>query len=544
MNFFSRKKHEQQLAGEQAISGHIAASIVKDETQLEFPADELLTPDALAHSDELSTSEPELEPPDAQPAPERTITFDIVNSLEQPSVDEQKICNVILPKPLDTVAITTQTELSDNKEVLHVLGHIKFPMTEGLKKPAEDIFKRTRKVYRQRADEGDLSFTELGDKAFATTGPSGTTFAISRARESYDDHSLYVTTSYVPSGYNERVTAVEAPQYSKKQYQNSLKDITDGIETVLNLTVERADKPVEPTSIKIRTAKSSEAKADTPDNIKDEFGAERPKVTFEEIGGQEEAKREIEGLALAFANPETYRYYGTQPPKGVLLYGPPGTGKTLAAKALASEADAAFYTITPTDVTSMWYGDSEKRMQRIFDVAAAEERSIVYFDEIDAITPVRDGAHEASQRVMSVILQNLDGMGSKDNVMVVASTNRLDAIDQAMRRPGRFDRIVEMGLPEESDRQDICAIHVTKANGIAKRELFDTTIDWKHIAAGSEGMSGAELAEIIRRSLEKKARAHATTGEEQPLVTEQEVMDELRSFQKERHSAKPHTDAS
>ena len=154
-------------------------------------------------------------------------------------------------------------------------------------------------------------------------------------------------------------------------------------------------------------------------------------------------------------NPELYRKWGTKPPKGIILYGDPGTGKTLLAKALASQAEARFFHVEASDVASKWYGESEKMVKDIFRLASRNgDKTIIFFDEIDAIAPPREGAHEATQRVVSTLLENMDGIASHDNVMVVASTNRLESIDPALLRPGRFDRWVEVPLPmrKEEDK--------------------------------------------------------------------------------------------
>jgi transitional endoplasmic reticulum ATPase len=273
--------------------------------------------------------------------------------------------------------------------------------------------------------------------------------------------------------------------------------------------------------------------SEKPEDISKKFGVEYPKVSFDDIGGQAKAKEEVKSLVSAIVQPEIYRKWGTKPPKGILLHGPPGTGKTLLAKALASEASAAFYAISPSDIGSMWYGQSEKRVKNIFKVAAEQERSIIYFDELDAIMPDRDnGAHEATNRVISMILQNIDGMQSKDNVLIIASTNRLDTIDAAMRRPGRLDRLIEVALPDAPDRETIFAIHMQNAEERAKRTLFDASINKERLAKKTSGQSGADIAEVLRRVLENKVREESVTGIEPSVVTEAELEDEIKSYER------------
>ena len=179
----------------------------------------------------------------------------------------------------------------------------------------------------------------------------------------------------------------------------------------------------------------------------------KPNVTFDEIGGQEKAKKEIQEIAIALTNPDLYKKWGTRPPKGILLYGPPRTGKTLMARALASQANATFFNVKASDIGSKWYGESENIVQGIFDAAYKREgNTIIFFDEIDAIGSKREGSHEANQKVLSMILVNMDGIEKHSNVIVVGSTNRLDSVDAALTSAGRFDRLVEVALPKKDEK--------------------------------------------------------------------------------------------
>lgn len=539
-----KQSREIAPADAQKIEEHVASSAISEEVvvdQQSLEKEQAIIEAQTPAITKLAIT-PEKKPEPVQ-LPERIFKINTKPDSFELDSEEKDFCENLLPKPIDSLKLIAQKENTDIGEMFNVVGDIR--LANGITKDdklAENSYIKIKKAYKKYATSADLPFSELGDRAFRTTGPDGTDFVISLPRETYEHDRLIVTNSFIPKGYQERAVAITAPKYTPEAFANSLKDIAFGIEFTLNTVAANSKEKVQPTEINFSITKHVDKSKEnsTPENIKEEFGVERPKVSFEEIGGQQAAKHEIQSLALAFANPDIYRQYGTQPPKGVLLYGPPGTGKTLAAKVLASQAEAAFFTITPTDITSKWYGESEKHMQEIFDAAAKEERSIVYFDEIDAVTPVRDGAHEASQRVMSVILQNMDGMNSKDNVMVVAATNRLEAIDPAMRRPGRFDRIVKMDLPSKDDRLAICQIHAKKASALTERTLFDADINWGHVAAATDGLSGAELAEVVRRSLEKKARAHALTGEDQSPVSHDEFMDEVAAFRTERGtSSKP-----
>lgn len=270
------------------------------------------------------------------------------------------------------------------------------------------------------------------------------------------------------------------------------------------------------------------------DLLKKAIQVEKPSISFADVGGQDDAKREIQGLSFALKNPALYKKWGAKPPKGVLLYGPPGTGKTLMAKALASEAEASFYHVKVSDVSSMWYGQSEKIMQAVFDLARENGPSIVFFDEVDAVAGNRNTAHEATQRTVAVLLENLDGLELFSNVMVVASTNRPEQIDPALKRPGRLDRLVEVPLPDKDGRAQIFTIQKTAAESIAERSLFDA-VDWEAIVQQTERMSGADIAEIIRRALEEKVRLEGIGGEAR-LVTTKDIEKEIKFYERVKKS--------
>src|SRR5215207_4927571 len=184
-----------------------------------------------------------------------------------------------------------------------------------------------------------------------------------------------------------------------------------------------------------------------------------PKASFHDVGGLEEAKRELEAVCLALSQPEVYQRWGTRPPKGVLLYGPPGTGKTLLARCVAGQANAEFIHVRAVDVGSMWYGEAEKKMQAAFDEARKRAPCVIFLDEVDALTPPREMAHEATGRVVATLLENLDGLEPMEGVVVLAATNRMDAVDPAFTRPGRLDRLVHVPLPDEDGRHQILDVH-------------------------------------------------------------------------------------
>lgn len=185
------------------------------------------------------------------------------------------------------------------------------------------------------------------------------------------------------------------------------------------------------------------------------------KISYEDIGGLKgELQNVRETIELPMRHPELFRKLGIDPPKGVLLYGPPGTGKTLIAKAVANESGAHFISIAGPEVISKYYGESEQRLREIFEEAEENAPAIIFIDELDSITPKReDVTGEVERRVVAQLLTMMDGLEERGQVLVIGATNRLDAIDQALRRPGRFDREIEIGVPDEHDRLEILKIH-------------------------------------------------------------------------------------
>src|SRR2546428_874119 len=174
-----------------------------------------------------------------------------------------------------------------------------------------------------------------------------------------------------------------------------------------------------------------------------------PSVTYEDIGGLHgEIQRIREMVELPLRHPELFQRLGIEPPKGVFLYGPPGCGKTLVAKAVANESDANFYVISGPEIISKFYGESEARLREIFQKASETAPSIIFIDELDAIAPKREEVTgEVERRVVAQLLSLMDGMSARGNIIVIGATNRPNSIDPALRRPGRFDREIEIGVP-------------------------------------------------------------------------------------------------
>lgn len=226
-------------------------------------------------------------------------------------------------------------------------------------------------------------------------------------------------------------------------------------------------------------------------------------ISYEDIGGiggQLQKVREM--IELPLKHPILFRRLGIEPPRGVLLHGPPGTGKTLIAKAVASETKAHFTSINGPEIISKYYGESEKQLREIFDDAAANSPAIIFIDELDSIAPKReDVTGEVERRVVAQLLTLLDGMGGRDNVIVIGATNRRDAIDPALRRPGRFDRELEIGVPDKNGRGEILEIH-TRDMPISD----DYNLDW--LLDNTYGFVGADISALVRESAMKALRRY------------------------------------
>ena len=186
-----------------------------------------------------------------------------------------------------------------------------------------------------------------------------------------------------------------------------------------------------------------------------------PQVSYEDIGGfKDEIQKVREMIELPLRHPEIFEKLGVEAPKGVLLYGPPGTGKTLLAKAVANESNAHFISISGPEIMSKFYGESEARLREIFKEAREKSPTIVFIDEIDSIAPKREEVTgEVEKRVVSQMLSLMDGLEARGKVIVIAATNRPNAIDPALRRPGRFDREIEIKVPSKKGRFEILQIH-------------------------------------------------------------------------------------
>ncbi|MGY5148338.1 MAG: CDC48 family AAA ATPase [Candidatus Nitrosopumilus sp. bin_7KS] len=224
-----------------------------------------------------------------------------------------------------------------------------------------------------------------------------------------------------------------------------------------------------------------------------------PRITYDELGGlKKEVQKIREMVELPMRHPELFEKIGVEAPKGVLLYGPPGTGKTLLAKAVAGETNAHFISLSGPEIMGKHYGESEERIREIFTQAEENAPSIIFIDEIDSIAPKRDEVSgELEKRIVSQLLTLMDGMKSRGKVVVIAATNRPDSIDPALRRPGRFDREIEIGIPDDEGRFDILSIHT-------RGMPIDEKVDLKQISKTTHGFVGADL-EVLSKEAAMKA---------------------------------------
>ncbi|MFL6774028.1 MAG: AAA family ATPase, partial [Sphingomicrobium sp.] len=228
-----------------------------------------------------------------------------------------------------------------------------------------------------------------------------------------------------------------------------------------------------------------------------EVMVEAPTITWDDIGGLDQVQARLrEGVELPLKHPEAFRRIGIRPAKGFLLYGPPGTGKTLLAKAAARESEANFIATKSSDLLSKWYGESEQQIARLFNRARQVAPTIIFIDELDSLVPARGGGlgePQVTERVVNTILAEMDGLEELQNVIVIGATNRPTLIDPALLRPGRFDELIYVGVPDTAGRRRILAIH-TEGMPLAP------DVDLEALARRSERFTGADLEDLVRRA--------------------------------------------
>jgi transitional endoplasmic reticulum ATPase len=238
---------------------------------------------------------------------------------------------------------------------------------------------------------------------------------------------------------------------------------------------------------------------------------DRTGVTYEDIGGlDEELDLVREMIELPLSEPEVFARLGIEPPKGVLLHGPPGTGKTLIAKAVANEVNATFITVSGPEIMSKYKGESEEKLREKFEEAEENSPAIVFFDEIDSIAGKRDDGGDVENRVVGQLLTLMDGLDARGDVIVIGATNRVDSLDPALRRGGRFDREIEIGVPGETGRREILDVHT-------RRMPLAEDVDVDRIASRTHGFVGADLESLAKEAAMTALRRVRRDGEKVPL---------------------------
>jgi transitional endoplasmic reticulum ATPase len=252
-------------------------------------------------------------------------------------------------------------------------------------------------------------------------------------------------------------------------------------------------------------------------------------ITYEDIGGLGDAVARVrEMIELPLRHPELFKRLGVEAPKGVLLHGPPGTGKTLLAKAVANETNSTFSAIGGPEIMSKYYGESEEKLRSIFEQAEKNAPSIIFIDEVDSIAPKRDEVSgEVERRIVAQLLSLMDGMTSRGKVVVIAATNRIDAIDPALRRPGRFDREIEIGVPNRDGRLEVLQIH-TRGMPLEKDVNLEKLADISHGFVGADLQALAKEAAI--RALRRVLPEINLSSESIPLETLKKIVVRMQDF--------------
>ena len=288
---------------------------------------------------------------------------------------------------------------------------------------------------------------------------------------------------------------------------------------VLGMGIELKVTSTSPSNVVIVTENTLIEVSSTPVKRVEEVGG----VTYEDIGGlHEELQRIREMVELPLKHPELFRHLGIEPPKGVILWGPPGCGKTLIAKAIANETGAHFISINGPEIMSKFYGESEARLREIFKEAEENAPAIIFIDELDAIAPKRsEVTGEVERRVVSQLLTLMDGLKTRGQVIVIGATNRLDAVDPALRRPGRFDREIRIGVPDRNGRKEILQIHT-------RRMPLAEDVDLDEIANITHGFTGADLAALCREAAMSALRRFLPKIDLEKETIPAEILEQLK----------------
>ena len=304
------------------------------------------------------------------------------------------------------------------------------------------------------------------------------------------------------------------------------------------INMEQTKIPVEVLNkIKITHRDFEDALKDVQPSALREVHVQRPNVTWDQIGGLNEVKAELEeAIEWPLKYADLFDQADVKPPKGLLLYGPPGTGKTMIAKAVAATSEANFISIKGPELISKWVGESEKAVRETFRKARQASPCVIFFDELDAVAPRRGGSEgdsHVTERVISQMLTELDGLEDLKGVVVIGATNRPDIIDEALLRPGRFDRILEVPVPDKESRREILKIHTSK------KPLDHDTVNIDKLVDLTDGYTGADIAAMVNAAAMSAIKEHMMTSVNKENETKEEARAKTREYIKENEQQKP-----
>ncbi|HET6799498.1 MAG TPA: CDC48 family AAA ATPase [Nitrososphaeraceae archaeon] len=304
------------------------------------------------------------------------------------------------------------------------------------------------------------------------------------------------------------------------------------------INMEQTKIPVEVLNkIKITHKDFEDALKDVQPSALREVHIQRPNITWDQIGGLNEVKSELaEAIEWPLKYADLFDQADVKPPKGLLLYGPPGTGKTMIAKAVAATSEANFISIKGPELISKWVGESEKAIRETFRKARQASPCVIFFDELDAVAPRRGGSEgdsHVTERVISQMLTELDGLEDLKGVVVIGATNRPDIIDEALLRPGRFDRILEVPVPDKESRREILKIHTSK------KPLDYDTVNIDKLVELTEGYTGADIAAMVNAAAMSAIKEHMMTSVNNENDIKEETRAKTREYIKEKEQQKP-----
>jgi transitional endoplasmic reticulum ATPase len=273
------------------------------------------------------------------------------------------------------------------------------------------------------------------------------------------------------------------------------------------INLEEAKIPIETLNkIKITRQDFENALKDVQPSALREVYVQRPNVHWNDVGGLQEIKEELkEAIEWPLRHADLFKEADIEPPKGLLLFGPPGTGKTMIAKAVATTSEANFISIKGPELLSKWVGESEKGLREVFRKARQAAPCVVFFDELDSVAPRRSGGEggdsHVTERIVSQLLTEMDGLEDLKGVVVIGATNRPDIVDEALLRPGRFDRLLEISLPDNDARKEIFKIHTA-------RKPLDTSVSLDRLVELTRGYSGADIAALVNAAAMSAIKEH------------------------------------